>query len=136
MLNLTELYESVQEFYDVTELDRPDTPTLIDANRRAVMMAYLASEVAEFGRANTLEDQVSEVTDLLYFVIDLFVELGINPSVPISIVHNANMAKIFPDGKAHFDNTVVPPRLLRPEGWEHPDVKINRFIRTLRSKDE
>lgn len=137
MSQFPSMYESVQQFYDVTGQPRPVIPSQINAQRRNTLMAYIMSEVLEFGAAATLEDQLDAAVDLLYFVMDVFVELGINPDIPFSIVHATNMAKLWPDGKARFDHSVVPPRMLKPDGWTSPthDLHdyINDMIRALRA---
>lgn len=122
------MYIKVQDFYDTMGFSRPVRPTRISSERRNQLMTYILSEVMEFGAASHLTDQVDAAVDLLYFVMDTFVEMGIDPQVPFEIVHQANMAKVWPDGASHFDHSVVPPRLLKPEGWEAPEVKIRQWI--------
>ena len=42
--------------------------------------------------------------------------MGVDPEEVFEIVHRANMGKIFPDGKAHFDP--VTHKILKPDDWE------------------
>ncbi|VNK34945.1 cof family protein [Streptococcus pneumoniae] len=49
--------------------------------------------------------------------------------VLIDIVHQANMGKIFPDGKAHFDP--VTHKILKPDNWEEkyaPEPAIKKEL--------
>lgn len=121
-------FDDVKEFYDATGQLRPAVPTRMRVERRSQIMQYLLSEVVEFGNARQLEDQVDAATDILFFVMDLFVELGVNPDVPFKLVWEANMRKIWPDGQAHWDHSVVPSRLLKPEGWEAPEPAIRDYL--------
>lgn len=122
------IHKKVQDFYDRMGFLRPARPTRIAAERRNQLMAYILSETLEFGAAADLTSQLDAAVDLLYFVMDTFVEMGIDPQVPFEIVHAANMAKVWPDGKSHFDHSVVPPRLIKPEGWEAPEDKLHKWI--------
>lgn len=124
-------YSKVVEFYDATGQPRPAIPSKIPAQRRNTLMAYIMSELMEFGDAVTLEDQADAAIDLLYFVMDVFVELGVNPTALFEFVHEANMAKVWPDGQAHIDYSVVPPRLLKPEGWHDPKLDIHDYLHDL-----
>lgn len=133
MFQLTDAYDVVRAFYDKMGMTRPAVPTVIRADRRSQLMAYLMSEVIEFGNATDLKDQVDAATDLLYFVMDLFVELGVDPAVPFSIVHEANMQKVHEDGKAHFDYSRVPPRMIKPDGWQAPEPQIHAWLEEARS---
>jgi len=130
------MYVKVQEFYDAMEFKRPAMPSRIPSMRRSELMTYIIAEVIEFGAAANLEDQVAEVIDILYFVMDVFVELGVDPDMPFAIVHAANMAKIWPDGKAHFNNSVVPPRMLKPCGWIAPERAICDHLAYLKCAGE
>ncbi|HFZ6315319.1 TPA: HAD-IIB family hydrolase, partial [Streptococcus agalactiae] len=50
-----------------------------------------------------LVGEVDALTDLLYLTYGSFVLMGVDPKPLFDTVHEANMGKIFPDGKAHFD---------------------------------
>lgn len=128
---LPTMFRMVQEFYDRMGFRRPARPTRIPAERRKDLMGYILSESLEFGSARELHDQVDAAVDMLYFIMDIFVELGVDPAVPFQIVHEANMAKLWPDGEAHFDHSVVPPRLIKPDGWERPEPAIHDYLKEL-----
>ncbi|AXQ78057.1 Cof-type HAD-IIB family hydrolase [Streptococcus chenjunshii] len=63
-----------------------------------------------------LVGQADALTDLLYLTYGSFVLMGVDPKPFFDIVHEANMGKIFPDGKAHFDP--VTHKILKPDDWE------------------
>ncbi|MBJ8326417.1 Cof-type HAD-IIB family hydrolase [Streptococcus pacificus] len=86
--------------------------------------------------------QVDALTDLLYFTYGSFVLMGVDPKPFFDTVHGANMGKIFPDGKAHFDP--VTHKILKPDNWEErfaPEPAIKRELdrqiqKALRTKIE
>lgn len=72
-----------------------------------------------------LVDQVDALIDLMYFTYGTFVLMGVDPRPLHQIVHQANMAKIFPDGLGHYDD--VTGKVLKPENWLAefaPETKI------------
>ena len=78
---------------------------------------------------STLVGQVDALIDTLYFTYGSFVLMGVDPERIFEIVHQANMGKIFPDGKAQFDP--VTHKILKPEGWEEkyaPEPAIKKEL--------
>ncbi|MFC3928248.1 Cof-type HAD-IIB family hydrolase [Streptococcus caprae] len=79
--------------------------------------------------ASPLVGQVDALTDLLYLTYGSFVLMGVDPKPFFDTVHEANMGKIFPDGKAHHDP--ITHKILKPEGWEEkfaPEPAIKREL--------
>ena len=73
--------------------------------------------------------QVDALIDTLYFTYGSFVLMGVDPERIFEIVHQANMGKGFPDGKAHFDP--VTHKILKPDDWEEkyaPEPAIKKEI--------
>ncbi|GGC88489.1 HAD family hydrolase [Enterococcus wangshanyuanii] len=85
-----------------------------------------------------LVEQVDALVDLLYFTYGSFSLLGVNPTEIFSIVHEANMGKLFPDGKPHYHP--VTHKVLKPDNWEKdfaPEPKIKAELERQReSKKE
>ena len=78
---------------------------------------------------STMVGQVDALTDLLYLTYGSFVLMGVDPKPFFDTVHEANMGKIFPDGKAHFDP--VTHKILKPSDWEErfaPEPHIKREL--------
>ena len=72
-----------------------------------------------------LTQQVDALVDLLYFTYGSFVLLGVDPKPILEIVHQANLGKLFPDGKPHYDP--VTHKVLKPADWAKnyaPEPKI------------
>lgn len=92
--------------------------------------------------SSPLVGQVDALTDLLYFTYGSFVLMGVAPKPFFDTVHAANMGKIWPDGKAHFDP--VTHKILKPHDWEErfapePAIKkeLDRQMRkALKNRDK
>ncbi|SJZ62310.1 hypothetical protein SAMN02745116_00953 [Pilibacter termitis] len=78
---------------------------------------------------DVLTDQADALIDLLYFTYGSFVLMGVDPDKLFSIVHEANMGKIWADGEAHYDP--ITHKILKPENWEErfaPEKKIKEEL--------
>lgn len=76
-----------------------------------------------------LVGQVDALIDLLYLTYGSFVLMGVDPKPFFDTVHEANIGKIFPDGKAHFDPETH--KILKPDDWEErfaPEPAIKREL--------
>lgn len=76
-----------------------------------------------------LVEQVDALIDLLYFTYGSFSLLGVDPTEIFSIVHEANMGKIFPDGQPHYHP--VTHKVMKPNNWEAdfaPEPKIKEEL--------
>lgn len=77
----------------------------------------------------SLQNQVDALLDMLYFTYGSFVLMGVDPAPIFDLVHAANMGKVFPDGKAHFDP--ITHKILKPDDWEEkfaPEKKIAKEL--------
>lgn len=63
-----------------------------------------------------LVDEVDALIDLLYFTYGSFVMMNVDPTEVFNLVHQANMGKLFPDGKPRYHE--VTGKVLKPENWE------------------
>ncbi|TWT10324.1 Cof-type HAD-IIB family hydrolase [Streptococcus sp. sy004] len=80
--------------------------------------------------------QVDALADLLYFTYGSFTLMGIDPKPIFDTVHEANIGKIFPDGKPHFDP--VTHKILKPDQWREPEpaikLELDRQIRKAQAR--
>ncbi|HEM6219764.1 TPA: HAD family hydrolase [Streptococcus suis] len=77
----------------------------------------------------SLQNQVDALLDILYFTYGSFVLMGVDPAPIFDLVHAANMGKVFPDGKAHFDP--ITHKILKPDDWEEKFAPENRITEEL-----
>lgn len=90
----------------------------------AKRISWMMEELTEFAAADTLEDQVDALTDLIYIAIGTFTLMGVKPEPFFNIVHAANMEKLHEDGKPRFNEQ---GKIVKPEGWVEryaPEPKI------------
>ncbi|UFK26698.1 hydrolase [Roseobacter phage RDJL6] len=106
---------------DIIGLPIPDRPTRLSPERKKWASGALSEELTEFMDAETLEDEVDALLDLMYFAGGRIVEMGVLPGASFEEVHAANMKKERgelskrPHSKG-FD-------AIKPEGWTAPDLK-------------
>jgi len=86
----------------------------------AKRISWMLEEITEFAAADTIEDQVDALIDLMYFTIGTFTLMGVEPESIFDIVHAANMGKVT-DGKVSRNEQ---GKILKPDGWEAPEPKI------------
>jgi len=105
--------------------------------RRSLRLSLITEEIRELAEAlrdDDLTGTLDALVDLRYVTDGTVVEFGFNTTCdgpfpraadrPIFErafirVHNANMAKLGPDGKPVLDAT---GKIKKPEGWTHPDL--------------
>ena len=84
---------------------------------------------------NDIVNQSDALIDLLYFIYGTFAIMGVDPNPLFDIVHQANMGKLFPDGKPHYD--AVTGKVLKPDNWEKdyaPEGKLHQEIQRQQDK--
>lgn len=84
---------------------------------------------------DALVDQVDALIDLLYFTYGSFSLLGVDPTELFNIVHEANMGKLFEDGKPRYHE--VTHKVLKPDDWEQrfaPEPKIKAELERQKKK--
>ncbi len=120
--------EIVEFLYAASKSDKNQfTQAILDLHS-AVDKAAMKVQSKEHNES-PLVGQVDALTDLLYFTYGSFVLMGVDPQPIFETVHEANMGKIFPDGKAHYDP--VTHKILKPEHWQEqyaPEKAIKKEL--------
>jgi len=83
---------------------------LLAEEHREVQEALAEGDVAHIAR---------ELADLIYVTCGAALAYGIYLPAVVAEVHRANMSKLGPDGTPH---TRPDGKVLKPPGWEPPDV--------------
>ena len=99
---------------------------MIDRKRALSRGKWMNEEVAEFLIADSIYEQADAMIDLMYFALGTLVEMGLEADELFDIVQTANMAKLWPDGKPHYNPK--DGKVIKPEGWEDPAPKIRAYI--------
>ncbi len=126
----------VKLFHDKFGHPMAEEPTVIDKKRALSRAKWMNEEVSEFLIADDIYEQADAMIDLIYFALGTMVEMGLEPDELFEIVQQANMAKLWPDGKPHY--TPKDGKVIKPEGWEDPAPKlracIDRIIEAKKAK--
>ncbi len=119
-------WSGVREFHDKFGHPCPEEAKMIDSKRALSRGKWMNEEVAEFLVAKDIYEQADAMIDLIYFALGTMVEMGLEADELFDIVQQANMAKLWPDGKPHYNPK--DGKVIKPEGWEDPAPKIKAYI--------
>ena len=123
---IDEEFNQVKEFHKTFNHKISETPVLLPDGEVKNRVEFMREEIQEFIDSKTICDQADAMIDLIYFALGTLVEMGVKPKEIFDIVHNANMTKIWSDGKVHYreDNGKV----IKPPEWQDPYPKIKEAI--------
>lgn len=127
-------YNEVKKFQQAFGHPYSDTPVTLPLERAKKRYAWLLEEINEFLQASEKQDiveQADAMIDTIYFALGTLVEMGIEPDELFYIVQNANMSKLWADGKPHYNEM---GKVIKPEGWEDPHKKLELTIGNMRKK--
>ncbi|MFI3293794.1 MAG: hypothetical protein R3Y37_09800 [Rikenellaceae bacterium] len=119
-------WNDVKEFHEKFGHPVATTPVAIDKKRALSRGKWMNEEVAEFLVADDIYEQADAMIDVMYFALGTMVEMGLEPDQLFAIVQEANMSKLWPDGKPHYNPK--DGKIMKPEGWEDPKPKIKAYI--------
>ncbi|MBC1935736.1 HAD family hydrolase [Listeria grandensis] len=125
-LEMNNAYIQVRDFHEKFNAPIATTPTMLDKERLETRISWVEEELQELRDAKTVVDQADAVIDGLYFLIGTLVEMGVEPERLFQIVQDANMAKLWPDGKAHFRES--DNKIMKPAGWIAPEPQLEKEI--------
>ena len=119
-------FNQVKEFHQAFNHPIQDNPTLLHSERAKARYDWMIEECNEFIESNTVEEQADAMIDLIYFAIGTLVEMGVKPDALFDIVHQANMSKLFPDGKPHYR---ADGKTIKPPNWQDPKPLLIQEIK-------
>jgi Uncharacterized protein conserved in bacteria len=129
--------EEIVELLYASSENQTEFEQLVEGLHTAIDKAQAKSLAQGTFSTEPLVDQVDALTDLLYFTYGSFSLIGVDPEPIMHIVHEANMHKLFPDGKPHYDPETN--KVLKPENWARdfaPEMKIKKEITRQKRKAE
>lgn len=127
-------YYEVKKFHQVFGHLYSDIPVPLSLERAKKRHCWLKKEINEFLDASEKQDLVEQadaMIDTIYFALGTLVEMGIEPDELFSIVQNANMSKLWSDGKPHYNEM---GKVIKPEGWEDPHKKLVDVIQKMQQR--
>lgn len=119
-------WNDVRDFHDKFGHPVAERPVMIDKKRALSRAKWMNEEVAEFLIADNIYEQADAMIDLMYFALGTMVEMGLEADELFDIVQQANMAKLWPDGKPHYNPK--DGKVIKPDTWEDPAPKIKAYI--------
>jgi len=121
-------YQDVKDFHEAFGHPVSDRPKFLDGDRKYNRIQWMLEEIEEFVLSETIEDQADAMIDLIYFAVGTMVEMGVDPYDIWNVVQDANMSKLFPDGKPHYNED---GKVIKPEGWSDPQPLILQIIERM-----
>ena len=121
----------VKDFHRRFGAPSADTPRLLSRDRVQQRSEWMREEIDELNEATDIYDQADAMIDLMYFALGTLVEMGVEPDGVFDIVHEANMSKLFGDGKPHANEAT---KIVKPPDWQDPKEKIMRVIDGMKIK--
>jgi predicted HAD superfamily Cof-like phosphohydrolase len=127
---VNDIWRIVLNFHLSLGLPIADAPQLLASRRTEARSKWMREELDEFDSAVTISQQADAMVDLMYLAIGTLVEMGVPPGRVFEIVHDANMAKRWPDGAIRLDEE---GKILKPPAWASPDQQIEDYVLGLSS---
>ena len=122
---INESYGLVKIFQSQAKQPVSNKPTFLSQDRVSIRYTWMKEELEEFFEAQNIYEQVDSIIDLLYYALGTLVELGVEPDELFILLHEWNLKKL---DKICFDES---GKVLKPEGWEHPDKEIKEIIDSM-----
>lgn len=115
-------YQMVREFHTLFNHLVRRHPTPLPKPERVTRIMFLWEEMMEFAQAEDIVAQADALADLLYFIYGTFVNIGVDPERVFTAVHEANMRKLWPDGKPRWREG--DGKVIKPPDWIGPEDAI------------
>lgn len=123
-MGINKEYNMVKEFHKAFNHPVAENPTLMSLERAKKRYKWMKEEIDEFIEATEngdIYEQIDAMIDNIYFALGTLVEIGVYPEKIFEIVQNANMSKLWEDGKPRYNKD---GKVIKPNGWIDPHNKI------------
>ena len=124
-------WNAVREFHIKFGHPVEDKPKQMSAERAKKRYNWMLEEINEFIEADEIVEQADAMIDVIYFALGTLVEMGIQPDALFQIVQDANMSKLWSDGKPHYN---AEGKTIKPSTWEDPHEKLKAEIKNQLEK--
>ena len=118
-------WNMVREFHERFSHPVAKTPMMLEKSRVSKRGKWMQEELDEFFESGNLYEQADAMIDLIYFALGTLVEMGLPPDELFSVVHEANMAKLWEDGAPHYN---ADGKTIKPVAWVDPEAKFIQVI--------
>jgi len=124
-MGLNSAWEKVKTFHETFDSPVGKEPSMLDQKRAEARASWMREEIQEFLDSRNIYDQADAMIDLIYFALGTLVEMGIPPEELFDAVQEANMNKLWSDGKPRFRED---GKIIKPEGWRPPEPELKKII--------
>lgn len=127
-------FNEVKKFHEAFGHPVSNEPKIMDIKRAEKRYTWMLEEINEFMEASKnsdLVEQADAMIDTIYFALGTLVEMGIEPDPLFKVVQEANMSKLWPDGKPHYNDM---GKVIKPKGWQDPHKKLELTIKNMKNK--
>jgi predicted HAD superfamily Cof-like phosphohydrolase len=120
---MTDVFRLTADFArTIMGVEAPPAPRRLSEARKTWASRAFREEVKEFEDAETIEDEVDAVIDLIYFAAGRLHEMGVDGAAHFMEVHLPNMRKVRGTlQKRSHGLGVEGYDAVKPEGWTGPD---------------
>jgi predicted HAD superfamily Cof-like phosphohydrolase len=118
-------WEMVKEFHKKFCHPISNAPKELPKERVAARVKWMLEELREFRDSKNIYEQADAMIDLIYFALGSLVEMGVEPESLFEVVHNANMLKLWEDGKPRYNED---GKTIKPKGWKDPEPLLRDII--------
>ena len=125
-MGIDKAWEDVRAFHLAFGHPAPEGPELLHADLVHRRAGWIEEEADELREAPTIADQADAFIDIIYFALGGLVNLGVRPERLWDIVQNANLAKLFPDGRPRYRDG--DGKVMKPDGWQDPGPLLQAEI--------
>ncbi|MGG0052952.1 HAD family hydrolase [Bacillus atrophaeus] len=121
--------ELVELLYATVGGDLNEFESIVDNFKQGIQKAYEKIKNENKPIEDVLTSQVDALTDIEYFNQGSFVDIGVEPAEPFNIVQEANMGKLWEDGKPRYREG--DGKIVKPPNWEEeyaPEPRLRAEI--------
>ena len=126
---MNQAWDKVRNFHEKFNHPIASSPVFLSRERAKARYGWMLEELNEFIEAGDIVGQADAMADLIYFALGTLVEMGCRPDDIFNVVHEANMAKLWEDGKPRYNKK--DGKVIKPDNWEDPKPKIKALIDNL-----
>ena len=121
------MLEELFEFLVADTEDKEEIKARAKAFHEALDRAVNKSLTKVRPQNETIVKQSDALGDLIYLAYGTFVLMGVDPKDIINSIHQANMDKLFADGKPHYDERTH--KVLKADSWQGPEAGMKAAVK-------
>jgi predicted HAD superfamily Cof-like phosphohydrolase len=123
---MDKVWKDVKAFHEAFNVPVQEKPCKLEQERVRKRADWMMEEIREFLEAKTLTEQADAMIDVMYLALGTLVEMGVRPEELFRIVHEANMSKLWEDGKPRYRES--DGKVIKPPTWQDPEPLLSMEI--------